>query len=101
FPLFDPAGKLLPKFLIVSNMKLADPRPIVGGNERVVRPRLEDARFFYDQDRKLRHEASVPQLARVVYHNQLGSQVERVEAIPLLAGSLARSLNADALLAER
>jgi len=60
FPLFDPAGKLLPKFLIVSNMKLADPRPIVGGNERVVRPRLEDARFFYNQDRKVRLEARVP-----------------------------------------
>jgi glycyl-tRNA synthetase beta chain len=101
FPLFDPAGKLLPKFLIVSNMKLADPRPIVGGNERVVRPRLEDARFFYNQDRKVRLEARVPQLARVVYHNQLGSQLERVERIQLLAGSIARALKADALLAER
>ncbi|HKC30777.1 MAG TPA: glycine--tRNA ligase subunit beta [Burkholderiales bacterium] len=101
FPLFDPAGKLLPKFLIVSNMKLADPRPIVGGNERVVRPRLEDARFFYHQDRKVRLEARVPQLARVVYHNQLGSQLERVERIQLLAGSIARALKADAVLAER
>src|SRR3989454_856386 len=101
FPLFDPAGKLLPKFLIVSNMKLADPLPIVGGNERVVRPRLEDARFFYNQDRKLRLEARVPQLARVVYHNQLGTQLERVERIQLLAGSIARALKADALLAER
>jgi len=101
FPLFDPAGKLLPKFLIVSNMKLADPRPIVGGNERVVRPRLEDARFFYNQDRKIRLEARVPQLARVVYHHQLGSQLERVERIQLLAGSIARALKADTLLAER
>src|SRR6266851_3981875 len=101
FPLFDPAGKLLPKFLIVSNMKLADPRPIVGGNERVVRPRLEDARFFYHQDRKVRLEARVPQLARVVYHNQLGSQLERVERIQLLAGSIARALKADPVLAER
>ncbi len=101
FPLFDPAGKLLPKFLMVSNMKLADPRPIVGGNERVVRPRLEDARFFYHQDRKVRLEARVPQLARVVYHNQLGSQLERVERIQLLAGSIARALKADAVLAER
>ncbi len=101
FPLFDPAGKLLPKFLIVSNMKLADPRPIVGGNERVVRPRLEDARFFYNQDRKVRLEARVPQLARVVYHNKLGSQLERVERIQLLAGSIARALKADAVLAVR
>ena len=73
FPLFDRSGKLLPRFLIVSNMKVADPRHIIGGNERVVRPRLEDARFFYDQDRKLRLEARVPQLAKVVYHNKLGT----------------------------
>ena len=53
FPLFDAAGKLLPKFLIVSNMEVADPRHIIGGNQRVVRPRLEDARFFYTQDRKI------------------------------------------------
>src|SRR5256884_9375736 len=86
---------------MVSNMKLADPRPIVGGNERVVRPRLEDARFFYQQDRKVRLEARVPQLARVVYHNQLGSQLERVERIQLLAGSIARALKADTVLAER
>src|SRR5438445_576950 len=82
-------------------MKLADPRPIVGGNERVVRPRLEDARFFYNQDRKVRLEHRVPQLARVVYYNQLGTQLERVERIQLLAGSVARALKADALLAER
>src|SRR5439155_989172 len=101
FPLFDPAGKLLPKFLIVSNMKLADPLPIVGGNERVVRPRLEDARFFYNQDRKIRLEARVPQLARVVYHHKLGSQLERVERIQLLSGHISRALRADAAVAER
>jgi glycyl-tRNA synthetase beta chain len=101
FPLFDPAGKLQPKFLIVSNMQVADARHIVGGNERVVRPRLEDARFFYDQDRKTRLEARVPQLARVVYHGKLGSQLERVERVQLLAGQIARSLKADAVLAER
>jgi glycyl-tRNA synthetase beta chain len=101
FPLFDHAGRLLPRFLIVSNMKVANPRHIIGGNERVVRPRLEDARFFYNQDRKVRLEARVPQLASVVYHNKLGSQLERVERIQLLTGSIARSLNADALQAER
>ena len=101
FPLFDGAGKLLAKFLIVSNMKVADPRHIVGGNERVVRPRLEDARFFYDQDRKQRLEARVPQLAKVVYHRKLGSQLERVQRIQLLAGSIARALKADFGLAER
>src|SRR5438477_12958175 len=65
FPLFDGAGHLLARFLIVSNMQVADPRHIVAGNERVVRPRLEDARFFYNQDRKVRLETRVPQLAKV------------------------------------
>ncbi len=101
FPLFDAAGRLQPKFLIVSNMQVADARHIVGGNERVVRPRLEDARFFYDQDRRTRLEARVPQLARVVYHSKLGSQLERVERIQLLAGRIARALGADVVLAER
>jgi glycyl-tRNA synthetase beta chain len=101
FPLFDGTGKLLPRFLIVSNMRVADPRPIVAGNERVVRPRLEDARFFYDQDRKSRLEARVPQLAKVLYHNRLGSQLERVERIQLLAGGIARSLGTDVALTER
>ena len=101
FPLFSLDGKLLPKFLIVSNMRVDDPRPIVSGNERVVRPRLEDARFFFNQDRKTRLEARVPQLAKVVFHNKLGSQLERVERIQLLAGTIARDLGADAMLAER
>ena len=101
FPLFDAKGKLLPKFLIVSNMQVADPRHIVGGNERVVRPRLEDARFFYDQDRKLRLETRVPRLAKVVYHNKLGSQLERVQRVKLLAGKIARELGADVLQTER
>jgi glycyl-tRNA synthetase beta chain len=101
FPLFDAAGKLTARFLIVSNMEVADPRHIVGGNERVVRPRLEDARFFYDQDRKARLEARVPDLAKVVYHNKLGTQLERVERIQLLAGSIARMLKTDAAAAER
>jgi glycyl-tRNA synthetase beta chain len=101
FPLFDARGKLLPKFLIVSNMKLADPRHIVAGNQRVVRPRLEDARFFFDQDRKVRLEERVAQLGKVVYHNKLGSQLERVQRIKLLAGKIARELGADPLKAER
>jgi glycyl-tRNA synthetase beta chain len=101
FPLFARNGKLLPKFLVVSNMRVKDPRAIVSGNERVVRPRLEDARFFYDQDRKIRLEARVPQLASVVYHSKLGSQLERVERIQLLAGQIARNLEADPALCER
>jgi glycyl-tRNA synthetase beta chain len=101
FPLLDAAGRLLAKFLIVSNMDVSDPRHIVGGNERVVRPRLQDARFFYDQDRKRRLEARVPELAKVVYHRKLGSQLERVQRIQLLAGAIARRLGADAAAAER
>lgn len=101
FPLFDTGGKLLPKFLIVSNMQVVNPSSIVAGNERVVRPRLEDARFFYNQDRKQRLESRVPQLGKVVYHNKLGSQLDRVQRIQLLAGRIARLLGADPMLAER
>ncbi|HET7364366.1 MAG TPA: glycine--tRNA ligase subunit beta [Burkholderiales bacterium] len=101
FPLFDDAGKLVPRFLIVSNMRVADPRHVIAGNERVVRPRLEDARFFYNQDRKARLESRVPQLAKVVYHGKLGSQLERVQRVQLLAGTLSRALKADSALAER
>ena len=101
FPLFDAAGRLQPKFLIVSNMKVADPRHIVGGNQRVVRPRLEDARFFYNQDRKQRLEVRVTLLNKVVYHNKLGTQHKRMERVRLLAGKIARVLGADPLLAER
>ncbi|MGA7983703.1 MAG: glycine--tRNA ligase subunit beta, partial [Burkholderiales bacterium] len=101
FPLFDAAGRLQSKFLIVSNMRVDDPRYIVDGNQRVVRPRLEDARFFYNQDRKTRLESRVPQLAKVVYHNTLGSQLERVERLQLLAGRIARELNVDVGPAER
>jgi glycyl-tRNA synthetase beta chain len=101
FPLFDAAGALQPKFLIVSNMRVDDPRHIVGGNERVVRPRLEDARFFYNQDRKVRLESRVPELARVVYHSKLGSQLERVQRIQLLGGRIARDLKIDPVLTER
>jgi glycyl-tRNA synthetase beta chain len=101
FPLFDGAGKLTGKFLIVSNMRVADPRHIIAGNQRVVRPRLEDARFFYDQDRKTRLEERVPLLGKVVYHNKLGSQLERVVRIQSLAEKIAVQLKADATQAKR
>jgi glycyl-tRNA synthetase beta chain len=101
FPLFDEGGRLRPRFLIVANMKVGDPRHIVGGNERVVRPRLEDARFFFEQDRRQRLEARVPRLAAVVYHRRLGSQLERVERLQLLSGAIARELKGDATLTER
>ena len=101
FPLFDDAGKLLPRFLIVSNMRAADPRHIIAGNERVVRPRLEDARFFYNQDRKVRLESRVPQLAKVVYYAKLGSMLDRVERLRALAVRIAERLQADGTLADR
>jgi len=101
FPLFDAAGKLTNRFLIVSNMRLAKPKNIVEGNNRVVRPRLADARFFFDTDKKTRLEARVPRLAAIVYHNKLGSQLERVGRVQLLAGKIAREIGADPVLAER
>jgi glycyl-tRNA synthetase beta chain len=101
FPLAGSDGKLLPKFLVVSNLETRDPANIIHGNERVLRARLADAKFFYDQDRKTRLEERVPQLAKVVYHNKLGSQLERVERVQLLAGKIARMLGADVALAER
>jgi glycyl-tRNA synthetase beta chain len=94
-------GKLLPRFLFVSNLETKDPRGIVRGNERVLRARLADAKFFYDQDRRTRLEARVPRLAGVVYHNKLGSQLERVERIQLLAGKIAHLIGADPLLTGR
>ncbi len=96
FPLFDAAGKLINKFLIVSNMRLADPKNIVEGNQRVVRPRLADARFFFETDKKTRLEDRVPQLARVVYHNKLGSQLDRVGRVRKLAAAVAQKIGADA-----
>ena len=85
FPLVGPDGKLLPRFLIVSNMELADAAAIVTGNERVVRPRLADARFFFETDKKVKLADRVPQLAAIVHHNKLGTQLERVERLRKLA----------------
>ncbi len=101
FPLFDAAGKLLNRFLIVSNMRVADPSNIVTGNQRVVRPRLADARFFFEQDRKQRLEARLPRLEAVVYHNKLGSQRERIGRLERLAAHIARRLHADDAAAAR
>jgi glycyl-tRNA synthetase beta chain len=94
-------GKLLPRFLFVANIAAKDASEIVRGNERVLRARLADAKFFYEHDLKTRLEARVPRLAAVVYHGRLGSQLERVERIQLLAGAIARKLGVEPLLAER
>jgi glycyl-tRNA synthetase beta chain len=101
FPLFDASGKLKNQFLIVSNMELDDPSKIIEGNERVVRPRLSDARFFFETDKKTKLEARVPELAKVVYHNKLGSQGERTERVAKLAGQIATMIGANKANAER
>jgi glycyl-tRNA synthetase beta chain len=99
FPLLDPAKKLINKFLIVSNMQVADPKHIIGGNARVVRPRLSDARFFYNQDRKYGFASRVLKLGSVVYHNKLGSLGDRSQRIGALAYTIAEKLGAEANLA--
>jgi glycyl-tRNA synthetase beta chain len=101
FPLLDVKGALLPRFLIVSNLETDEPADIIRGNERVLRARLSDAKFFFDQDRKRKLEDRVPQLAQVVYHNKLGSQLERVERIRRLAGIIAGLLGSNAAHAQR
>jgi len=92
FPLLDAAGKLTHKFLVVSNIRPADASAVIGGNERVVRPRLSDAKFFYDQDRKKTLAERVPGLAKVVYHGKLGSQGDRAERVRAIAHGLVNML---------
>jgi glycyl-tRNA synthetase beta chain len=89
FPLLDANNKLTNKFLIVSNISPKDPSKVIGGNERVVRPRLADAKFFFDQDRKKTLESRLDGLGKVVYHNKLGSQGERNARVVAIARELA------------
>ena len=100
FPLLDTAGKLTNKFLVVSNISPADASAVIGGNERVVRPRLADAKFFYDQDRKKTLESRVLGLAKVVYHNKLGTQGERVQRVCTIAKAIGLQLGGEALAAQ-
>lgn len=95
------SGALLNRFLLVSNLETSHPAAIVGGNERVVRARLADARFFYEQDRRQTLESRVGGLASVVYHGRLGSQLERVERVTGIAVGIARRLELDVTRAER
>jgi len=101
FALKSATGRLLNRFLLVSHIETADPSAIVGGNARVVRARLADARFFYDQDRRQTLESRIPGLATVVYHNRLGSQLERVERVTGIATGIAKVLGADPTHVER
>ena len=100
FPLLDAGGKLTNRFLVVSNISPMDASAVIGGNERVVRPRLADAKFFFDQDRKKTLESRVEGLGKVVYHNKLGSQGERVERVRAIAKAIALQLGGDALAAQ-
>ncbi len=106
FPLLDASGKLTNKFLVVSNIRPDDASAVTGGNERVVRPRLADAKFFFDQDRKKTLESRVPSLSKVVYHNKLGTQGERMARVCAIAETIGLKLGgaelaAQALLAAR
>ena len=92
FPLLDAAGKLTHKFLVVSNITPDDASAVTGGNERVVRPRLADAKFFFDQDRKKTLASRVEGLAKVVYHNKLGTQGERTDRVRAIAKGIAALL---------
>jgi glycyl-tRNA synthetase beta chain len=100
FPLLDAAGKLTQQFLVVSNISPADASAVVGGNERVVRPRLADAKFFFDQDRKKTLASRVAGLDKVVYHNKLGSQGERVARVRAIAQAIGQQLGGPALAAQ-
>jgi glycyl-tRNA synthetase beta chain len=97
FPLLDAAGKLTNKFLVVSNIRPDDPSAVIGGNERVVRPRLADAKFFFDQDRKKSLADRIPGLAKVVYHNKLGTQGERAQRVAAIASAIGRKLGGEVL----
>jgi glycyl-tRNA synthetase beta chain len=100
FPLLDAQGKLTNRFLVVSNIRPQDPSQVIGGNERVVRPRLADAKFFFDQDRKKTLESRVPALGKVVYHNKLGTQGDRGERVRAIAKVIGAQLGSDTLAAQ-
>jgi glycyl-tRNA synthetase beta chain len=97
FPLLDAAGKLTHQFLVVSNISPDDASAVIQGNERVVRPRLADAKFFFDQDRKKTLESRVEGLSKVVYHNKLGTQGERMVRVCAIASAIGLQLGGEPL----
>jgi glycyl-tRNA synthetase beta chain len=100
FPLLDAHGRLTNKFLVVSNIRPADASAVVAGNERVVRPRLADAKFFFDLDRKKKLCDRLPGLGKVVYQQQLGSQADRVDRLCALAAGIGTAIGGEALARE-
>jgi glycyl-tRNA synthetase beta chain len=101
FPLLDAHGKLTNRFLVVSNVRPDDPSAVIQGNERVVRPRLADAKFFFDQDRKKTLADRVPSLVKITYHNKLGNQHERMLRVKAISEWIAGQIGADQELAGR
>ncbi|NLJ92804.1 MAG: glycine--tRNA ligase subunit beta, partial [Aeromonadales bacterium] len=101
FPVYDSAGNLMPTFIFVTNIESKDPNQIISGNEKVVRPRLADAQFFYDNDRKTPLSARLEQLDSVLFQQQLGSVREKSERISKLSGFIAAAIGADQVKAER
>jgi len=100
FPLLDASAKLTNRFLVVSNISPIDASAVIGGNERVVRPRLADAKFFFDQDRKKTLASRVPGLDKVIYHGKLGTQGERVQRVRAIARAIGQQLGGDVLAAQ-
>ncbi len=100
FPLLDAHGKLANTFLLTANIQPADPAQIIAGNERVIRSRLADAKFFFDQDRKRTLASRVPELDKVVYHNKLGTQGLRMQYVRAIATMIAEQLGGEALAAQ-
>ncbi len=100
FPLLDAQGKLSHRFLVVSNIRPDDASAVIGGNERVVRPRLADAKFFFDQDRKKTLASRVDGLAKVVYHNKLGTQGQRMQRVCQIAQGIGQMLGGAELAAQ-
>ncbi|MDR0702613.1 MAG: glycine--tRNA ligase subunit beta [Azoarcus sp.] len=101
FPLLNADGILENRFLIVSNIRPNDPSAVIGGNERVVRPRLADARFFFEQDKKRTLESRLPALDKVVYHNRLGSLGERSRRVAAIASAITANFGTESLWVER
>lgn len=101
FPVRDPAGRLMPRFITVSNIESTDPAQVIAGNERVVRPRLSDAAFFWTTDRKQRLDARCEALRRVTFQTQLGSLHDKTERVRALARTIAVAIGSDATLADR
>jgi len=101
FPVYDTAGKLLPNFIFVANIESKDPQQIISGNEKVVRPRLADAEFFFKTDRKKRLEDNLPRLATVMFQKQLGTLRDKTDRIEALSGWIADKIGADVENAKR